>query len=192
MARLQGKVAVITGGARGMGAATTRLFAAEGAKVVIADVLDQEGKQLAEELAGKAIFVQSDDNKVDNHPNLKSRADAVLSAEKTVEDKTRKACETWFDVRTFGQVFPFKAQKKGKGKEAAEPSDDKGTSFGIRGPVSVQSAFSISSGLNSVTSNQITKSTSLEGDGIQRQSDQMGMKHRVDRDTYVFYGSMNP
>ncbi|PIU50586.1 MAG: type I-C CRISPR-associated protein Cas7/Csd2 [Desulfobacterales bacterium CG07_land_8_20_14_0_80_52_14] len=138
------------------------------------------------------IFVQSDDNKVDKHPNLKSRANEVLSAEKTVEGKIDKACKTWFDVRTFGQVFPFKAQKKGKGKEAEETSDDKGTSFGIRGPVSVQSAFSVSSVLNSVTSNQITKSTSLEGDGIQRQSDQMGMKHRVDRGIYVFYGSMNP
>lgn len=45
---------------------------------------------------GIPIFVQSDDNKMDNdnHPNLKSRADAVLSNEKTVEGKINKACET--------------------------------------------------------------------------------------------------
>lgn len=60
MARLQNKVAVITGGARGMGAATSRLFAAEGAKVVIADVLDTEGEQLAKELGAAAVFVHHD------------------------------------------------------------------------------------------------------------------------------------
>ncbi len=147
---------------------------------------------------GSPIFVQSDDNKIDDHPNLKSRADKVLSSEKTIEEKKQKACATWFDVRAFGQVFPFKAEKKGKNKvtneepEAENASDDKGTSFGVRGPVTVQPAFSVSSVLKSVTSNQITKSTSLEGDGITRQKDQMGMQHRVDRGTYVFYGSMNP
>lgn len=50
MGRLDGKVAVITGAARGQGAAAARRFAEEGAKVLIADVLDDDGKALANEI----------------------------------------------------------------------------------------------------------------------------------------------
>lgn len=60
MARLRNKVAIVTGGARGMGAATVRLFVQEGAKVVIADVLDKEGQALAAEFKDKALFVHHD------------------------------------------------------------------------------------------------------------------------------------
>jgi Dehydrogenases with different specificities (related to short-chain alcohol dehydrogenases) len=59
-ARLQDKIAIITGGARGMGAATSRLFAQEGAKVVIADVLEEDGKALAQELGEGAEFIRLD------------------------------------------------------------------------------------------------------------------------------------
>lgn len=138
------------------------------------------------------IFVQSDDNKKDDHGSLKSRADAVLSDIKGVDAIVKKACATWFDVRAFGQLFAFKATggKKPKAKEGEVPTEDKGVSIGIRGPVSVQPAFSVSP--VSVTSTQITKSVSGEGDGTKRGSDTMGMKHRVDKGIYVFYGSMNP
>ena len=46
--------------------------------------------------------------------------------------------------------------------------------------------------LDRVSSTQITKSVSGEGDGTKRGSDTMGMKHRVDHGVYVFYGSINP
>ena len=61
--RLEGKVALISGGARGMGAAEARLFASEGAKVVLGDVLESEGQQVEAEIAeagGEAVFVHLD------------------------------------------------------------------------------------------------------------------------------------
>jgi CRISPR-associated protein Csd2 len=90
-------------------------------------------------------------------------------------------------VRAFGQLF---ALPKKKGKSDGEEGGDAGVSIPIRGPVSIHSAFSIQP--VEVTSTQITKSVSGEGDGTKRGSDTMGMKHRVDDGIYVFYGSMNP
>ncbi len=62
--RVQGKVALISGGARNIGGATARMLVAEGASVVIGDVLDEEGQALADELnatrAGAATYVHLD------------------------------------------------------------------------------------------------------------------------------------
>lgn len=58
--RLGGKTAIITGGARGIGAAICELFVKEGACVIITDVLDAEGQELAQKLGDKTVFLQQD------------------------------------------------------------------------------------------------------------------------------------
>jgi CRISPR-associated protein Csd2 len=139
--------------------------------------------------AGHLIFVQSDEKKIDGMPSLSARAeseefglgkDALNRKKVTPEETAKRACAKWLDVRTFGQLFAFKGKEK----------DADGVSIPIRGPVSIHPAFSIER--VNVTSTQITKSVSGEGDGTKRSSDTMGMKHRVDKAVYVTYGSMNP
>ena len=60
MKRFASRTVIITGGARGLGASQARGFVAEGANVVIADVLEQEGRTLADELGDRAIFSRLD------------------------------------------------------------------------------------------------------------------------------------
>ncbi len=61
--RLEGKVAIVTGAAHGMGAETASLFAREGAAVVVADILETEGREVAagiQETGGEAMFLKLD------------------------------------------------------------------------------------------------------------------------------------
>jgi 3alpha(or 20beta)-hydroxysteroid dehydrogenase len=58
--RLEGKVAIITGAARGQGECEARLFVEEGARVVLGDVLDDEGKAVADDLGENAVYVHLD------------------------------------------------------------------------------------------------------------------------------------
>lgn len=143
---------------------------------------------------GESIFVQSDEKKNDGMTSLKNRAydENVGLGKKAFETKkgenleskrdatAKLACDKWFDVRAFGQVFAFKADDK---------SAD-GVSIPIRGPVTIQSAFSLEP--VDITSTQITKSVSGEGDGSKKGSDTMGMKHRVDEGIYVTFGAITP
>jgi len=69
MGRLTDRVALITGGARGQGEAEARLFHREGARVVIADVLEEQGKALEEELGERALFIRLDVTSEDDWRN---------------------------------------------------------------------------------------------------------------------------
>lgn len=140
---------------------------------------------------GNEIFVQSDDRKADECKSLRARAEVGLGNKLGSDQTVHLACKKWLDVRAFGQLFALKGVKKGKKGEESGGEGDTGISIGIRGPVTVQSAFSVMP--IDIASTQITKSVSGEDtkDG-KRSSDTMGMKHRVDNGVYVFFGSMNP
>ena len=129
---------------------------------------------------GENIFVQSDERSDDGCRSLADRAKNNAVMQKALKDKDREtyaraACETWIDVRSFGQVFAFK---------------DDSVSVGVRGPVSIHCAFSVLP--VSIDSMQITKSVNSETvkDG-RKSSDTMGMKHKVSSALYVIKGSIN-
>ena len=126
---------------------------------------------------GHKVFVQSEDRCDDGFGSLSERASSVVKGEKNREVYAQKACETWLDVRTFGQVFAFK--------------DAKGVSVGVRGPVSIHQAVSASP--IEVETLQITKSVNGEKgeQGGTRSSDTMGMKHFVRFGLYQVKGSVN-
>ena len=125
---------------------------------------------------GCRIFVQSEDRCDDGCASLSDRAKSVMGKIKDREAYAAKACETWLDVRAFGQVFAF------------DGKDEGGVSVGVRGPVSIHQAVSVSP--VEVRSIQITKSvngTTKE----KRSSDTMGMKHFVQFGLYAIKGSVN-
>lgn len=122
---------------------------------------------------GNTIFVQSDDKTTDEFTSLSERASKTLGKIKTKEEYAEKACAEWLDVRTFGQVFAFKADS---------------VSVGVRGPVSIHQAVSVSP--VEIQSMQITKSVNGEP-GEKKASDTMGMKHFVRFGLYKIKGSIN-
>ncbi len=126
---------------------------------------------------GEQIFVQSADRSDDGFSSLSERASAELSSCASADDYAEKACETWIDVRSFGQLFAFK------------PKDKKdGVSIGVRGPVSVHQAVSCSP--VDINSMQITKSVNSEP-ADKKSSDTMGTKHYVEFGLYKIKGSIN-
>jgi NAD(P)-dependent dehydrogenase (short-subunit alcohol dehydrogenase family) len=122
--RLAGKVALISGGARGMGAAEAKMFAREGAQVVIGDVLDNEGRAVEAEVAakgGKAVFVRLDVTREADWQAAVGLAErtfgkldvlvnnAGISAVGRVEDTTLEAWQRVMDVNATGVFLGSKA-----------------------------------------------------------------------------------
>lgn len=126
---------------------------------------------------GEKIFVQSEERCDDGEKSLSDRVKTNLPTGLSSEEFAKQACELWYDVRSFGQVFAFKG---------AAPKE--GVSVGVRGPVSIHQAKSMSS--VEVISQQITKSVNSEP-GNKKGSDTMGMKHRIGFGLYEIKGSIN-
>lgn len=121
MGQLDGKVALITGGARGMGKSHVRRFLAEGAKVVFGDVLEEEGRKLAADLGGDVRFVRMDVTQEDDWRNAVETATTTVGAlnvlvnnagiirHKTIEDMSLDEFRRILDVNLVGQWLGVKA-----------------------------------------------------------------------------------
>lgn len=134
---------------------------------------------------GNLIFVQSEDRRDhdDKFGSLSERAAAATDWIKETgitgkELYAETACKKWMDVRSFGQVFAFKSGN----------DNDDGVSVGVRGPVSVHQAISISP--VRIEEMQITKSVNGEP-GKKRSSDTMGTKCFVRFGLYKIKGAIN-
>jgi cyclopentanol dehydrogenase len=122
--RLAGKVALVSGGARGMGAAEARLFAREGARVVIGDVLAAEGKAVEADVnakGGEAVFVRLDVTREADWERAVAAAldrfgrldvlvnNAGVGAASRIEDTTVEAWDRVMDVNAKGVFLGTKA-----------------------------------------------------------------------------------
>ncbi|BFV60653.1 glucose 1-dehydrogenase [Kitasatospora sp. CMC57] len=114
MGRMDGRAAVVTGGARGIGAAVARVFAAEGARVTVADVLDAEGQEVAAELGAPARFRHLDVTEPDDWAALLADAEeaggpvsvlvnnAGVLAFGTIEEQAPEDFRRVLDVNLYG------------------------------------------------------------------------------------------
>ena len=119
--RLAGKVVLISGGARGMGAAEARLFAREGARVVVGDVLDAEGAAVAGAIGEAATFVRLDVTREDDWARAVALAverygalnvlvnNAGIGGSSRVEDTTIEAWDRVMDVNAKGVFLGTRA-----------------------------------------------------------------------------------
>jgi cyclopentanol dehydrogenase len=122
--RLAGKVALISGGARGMGAAEARLFAREGARVVIGDVLEAEGRAVEADIkakGGDGAFVRLDVTREADWQQAVALADsrfgrlnvlvnnAGIGGGSRIEDTTVEAWDQMMDVNAKGVFLGTKA-----------------------------------------------------------------------------------
>ena len=114
--RLRNKVAVITGGSRGQGAAEARLFAKEGASVIIGDILDHEGEKVSSQIqkeGGSALYVRLDVQKSDDWYSAVRLAvkeygkidilvnNAAILTLSTIEETTKEEWDKVMDINIF-------------------------------------------------------------------------------------------
>ncbi|KAM5562345.1 short-chain dehydrogenase reductase 2a [Rosa sericea] len=110
--RLEGKVAIVTGGARGIGEATARLFTRHGAKVVIADVEDSIGTTLANSLGPSVTFVHCDvsleediENLIESTVSRYGQLDIMFNNAGILGNQSKHKSIVNFDVDEFDRVM---------------------------------------------------------------------------------------
>ncbi|MCL2581877.1 MAG: glucose 1-dehydrogenase [Streptosporangiales bacterium] len=120
MGRLDGKVALISGGARGMGESHVRAFVAEGARVVFGDVLDDKGKEVAASLGDAARYVHHDVTSPEDWSAAVAAAtdafgrldvlvnNAGILKRARIEDMAFEEFRRVIEVNTFGQWLGMK------------------------------------------------------------------------------------
>lgn len=121
MNRLQDKVAIITGGARGIGAATAKLFAAEGAKVVITDILEEEGRETSAAIGKNCLFIKHDVTSETEWQDVVTKTEAAFGPinilvnnagiviQKPLPDLSLEEYEKVIRVNQFGVFLGMKA-----------------------------------------------------------------------------------
>lgn len=121
MSRLQGKVAIVTGAARGQGEATARLFAQQGATVVIADLLVEQGEALARDIGERASFVRLDVTDEAGWAALVAQViarhgridvlinNAAITDHKSVTDTSKQDLERMLAINLVGPYLGVKA-----------------------------------------------------------------------------------
>ncbi|MBE12237.1 MAG: cyclopentanol dehydrogenase [Chloroflexi bacterium] len=170
--RLEGKVALISGGARGMGAVEAKLFVQEGAKVVFGDVREEEGQKLEAEIAesgGEAVFTKLDVTSADDWQSAVDLAvsrfgkldilvnNAGIFDNATVENTTVEAWDRVLDINAKG-VFLGSKSAIGAMREAGGGSIvNISSTAGLTGSA-VSSAYNASKGAVRL----LTKATAVQ------------------------------
>ena len=170
--RLEGKVALISGGARGMGAVEAKLFVQEGAKVVFGDVREEEGQKLEAEIAesgGEAVFTKLDVTSADDWQSAVELAvsrfgkldilvnNAGIFDNATVENTTVEAWDRVLDINAKG-VFLGSKSAIGAMREAGGGSIvNISSTAGLTGSA-VSSAYNASKGAVRL----LTKATAVQ------------------------------
>ena len=174
--RLADKVALISGGARGIGAAQARLFAREGAKVVVGDILEEEGRSLVEEISrsgGTALFVKLDVTKQENWSQAVEAAgsfgkvnvlvnNAGISGSQWGQDLEPEAWHAIMEVNATGVFLGTRAVLPGMRDGGGGSIINISSQMGIVGSSSTHPAYNASKGAVRIFTKSIAVQYALE------------------------------